>query len=78
MASEALILQLQQHIDHFFQEPSLLQQALTAAAVDETNYDGNRRLAQLGEAMIMAALHNSAFLRGISRSECTSALEHQY
>ena len=74
MASDTTVSYLQHHIGYCFKEPNLLQQALTAAAVDETNYDGNRRLAQLGEAMIVATLQNAAFFKGISRSKYTFGL----
>ena len=74
MANETVVLQLQEHIGYSFKKPSLLQLALTAAGAEETNYDGNRRLAQLGESLITAVLCNTAFSKGVSRGKTTHSL----
>ena len=51
------------------QSISLLMLALTAAGADDRVYDGNRKMAQLGEALIELLLAENAFMAGYSRGE---------
>jgi dsRNA-specific ribonuclease len=67
MAEENSILKLQEKIDYRFKKPVLLQTALLAAGANKQNYDGNRKLAQLGESMLIAALNDDAFSKDIPR-----------
>jgi dsRNA-specific ribonuclease len=52
MATEAHIALVEGILRYEFREKLLLAQALTAAGAEQENYDGNRKLAQLGTALI--------------------------
>ena len=60
---------VQRAIDYQFTQVTTLTQALTAAGAEDTNYEGNRKLAQLGEALIESALIDKAYSEGSSRSQ---------
>ena len=75
METEILIAQLQYTIGYQFVQPNLLTQALTAASVEETNYDGNRKLAQLGDSFIQSVLLDRAYSKGCSRSKLHNKIE---
>ena len=59
-------------IGYTFKATHYLIQALTAAAVDENNYDDNRGMAQLGESLIMTAIIDNAVTAGATRGDCWS------
>lgn len=67
MATLPGIGEVQAIIGYRYNRVSLVVQALTAAGADEENYDGNRKLAQLGESLIEFVLVRDAF--GSSRGE---------
>jgi len=48
-------------VGYNYSHANLVVQALTAAGADEANYDGNRKLAQLGESLIQFVLVNDSF-----------------
>lgn len=60
--------QVQVAIDYSFRSEDLLLEALTAAGAVEDKYDGNRRLAQLGSALVEFLLvligYETRFTRG--------------
>lgn len=65
---ESSMSRLQRAMGYQFEQESILTLALTAAGAEETNHDGNRRLAQLGEALIESVLVDKAYSEGSSRS----------
>lgn len=64
--------EVQDMLEYKFRSISLLIPALTAAGVDDNVYDGNRKMAQLGEALIELLLPENAFTAGCSRGESPS------
>jgi len=72
MASSAQLRRLQDIIEYNFTRIEYLEEALTAAGADEDNYDGNRKLSQLGELLIQCVLLFTAHTGGASRSEFRS------
>ncbi|KAL2037607.1 hypothetical protein N7G274_009720 [Stereocaulon virgatum] len=48
--------------------------ALTAAGADDKVYDGNRKMAQLGEALIELLLAENAFTAGCSRADVSNKI----
>jgi dsRNA-specific ribonuclease len=67
MAFPPGINEVQDIIGYTYKQINLGVQALTAAGADETNHDGNRRLAQLGESLIEFILVSDSF--GSSRGQ---------
>lgn len=65
---ESSMSRLQRAIGYQFEQKNILKLALTAAGAEETNHDGNRKLAQLGEALIESVLVDKAYSEGSSRS----------
>ena len=61
--------ELQDIVEYRFRSISLLLLALTAAGADDRIYDGNRKMAQLGESLIELLLAENAFTAGCSRGE---------
>ncbi len=55
-------------IGYTFNRIEYLEQALTAAGAEEENYDGNRKLAQLGESLLHCVVLDKALTDGLSRS----------
>lgn len=68
MADDGYLCRLQLKIGYNFTDIRHLQQALTAAGAEEKNYDGNRRLALLGEAVLQCIVVDKAHREGASRS----------
>ena len=64
--------EVQAIIEYNFRSINLLVLALTAAGADEKIYDGNRKMAQLGESLIELLLADDAFMAGCSRGEIPS------
>lgn len=69
MLTDVHIHQVEEIIGYTFKDTSYLVQALTAAGADEQNYDGNRRMAQLGESLIATAVLDNAFTVGLTRGD---------
>ena len=69
MAMTQGLTEVQALIAYRFQRIGLLMLALTAAGADDQVYDGNRNMAQLGEALIELLLAENAFMAGYSRGE---------
>lgn len=67
METDTHITQIQAAISYTFQNPDNLNEALRAAGADNRIYDGNRRLAQLGESIIKTVILDSAFTIGAAR-----------
>ena len=61
--------EVQDIVQYRFRSISLLLLALTAAGADDRIYDGNRKMAQLGESLIELLLAENAFTAGCSRGE---------
>lgn len=61
--------EVQDIVEYRFRSISLLMLALTAAGADDKIYDGNRKMAQLGESLIELLLAENAFTAGCSRGE---------
>jgi len=72
MATDPYIRHVEAMIGYTFKATHYLTQALTAAAVDENNYDGNRGMAQLGESLIGTAIIDNAVTAGATRGDCWS------
>jgi hypothetical protein len=72
MATDPHIRHVEAMIGYTFKATHYLTQALTAAAVDENNYDGNRGMAQLGESLIGTAIIDNAVTAGATRGDCWS------
>ena len=68
MADDEYLCRLQLKIGYTFTDVSHLVQALTAAGAEEENYDGNRKLAQLGESVMQCIVLDKALTEGGSRS----------
>jgi dsRNA-specific ribonuclease len=68
MAFDEYLCRLQVKIGHPFTTIELLEQALTAAGAEEENYDGNRKLAQMGEILLECVVVDKALTEGWSRS----------
>lgn len=64
--------EVQDIIYYNFRSINFLVLALTAAGADESNPDGNRKLAQLGELLIELLIADDAFTVGFSRGEIYS------
>ncbi|KAL8784950.1 MAG: hypothetical protein Q9195_008838 [Heterodermia aff. obscurata] len=60
--------ELQDLLAYRFENISLLMLALTAAGADDKVYDGNRKMAQLGEKLMELLLAENAFSAGNSRA----------
>ena len=60
---------MQALLEYNFKDLSVLLLALTAVGADETLYDDNRKLAQLGEKLIELLVAENAFSAGHSRGE---------
>ena len=60
---------MQALLDYSFKDLSVLLLALTATGADETLYDDNRKLAQLGEKLIELLVAENAFSAGHSLGE---------
>lgn len=58
---------IQTTIGYAFKNPNALAEALTAAGADGQNYDGNRRLAQLGDSVVRTVILDNAYTIGLSR-----------
>ena len=58
---------IEQIVGYTFRNSQGLVRALTAAGVNERDYEGNRRLAQLGNSLIGTAILNSAYTSGVTR-----------
>ncbi len=69
MAMTRGLAEVQDVVEYRFRSISLLVLALTAAGADEKVYDGNRKMAQLGESLIELLLAENAFTAGCSRGE---------
>jgi dsRNA-specific ribonuclease len=70
MATEEHAIVVEHAIGHSFQSKrSLLLQALTAAGAEEDNWDGNRKLAQLGTALTEFLLVYLGYEAQVSRGE---------
>lgn len=52
-----------------FADQSYLRLALTAAGAEEDNWDGNRRLAMVGEAALQLAVLDVGYQEGASRGK---------
>ena len=61
--------ELQDLLAYRFENISLVMLALTAAGADDKVYDGNRKMAQLGEKLMELLLAENAFSAGYSRGE---------
>ena len=61
--------ELQDLLAYGFKNINLLLLALTAAGADDKVYDGNRKMAQLGEKLMELLLAENAFSAGYSRGE---------
>lgn len=61
--------EVQDIVNYKFRSISLLLLALTAAGADDRIYDGNRKMAQLGESLIELLLAENAFMAGCSRGK---------
>ncbi|KAH6667242.1 hypothetical protein B0J14DRAFT_185596 [Halenospora varia] len=75
MASSAQLRRLQDIIEYNFTRIEYLEEALTAAGADEDNYDGNRKLSQLGELLIQCVLLFTAHTGGASRGGAHNAVQ---
>jgi len=62
MATDMHIAHLQFIIGYEFMKVDYLVQALTATGADEEDYDGNRKLAQIGESLIECVLLDLAYM----------------
>jgi dsRNA-specific ribonuclease len=82
MANDGYLFGLQHNIGHMFTDVALLDLALRAPGAEgekegteeeQKKYDGNRKLAQLGESVIQVfVLEKSLFEEGANRSRCAS------
>ena len=72
MATVEGLSEVQAIVDYNFRSISLLGLALTAAGADEKIYDGNRKMAQLGESLVELLLADDAFTAGCSRGKIPS------
>jgi dsRNA-specific ribonuclease len=78
MANEGYLIQLQGQIDYTFKDVAFLERALTAPGVEgdkvgnrveRDKYDGNRKLAQLGESILqLIVLDKSLYEEEAERS----------
>lgn len=73
MATDMDVRQVQDIIGYRFKSSYRLVEALTAAGADEDNYDGNRKLAQLGESVIQTVVLNDAYTAGDTRGSFLSS-----
>lgn len=69
MATNTGLTEVQAILEYNFTSIELLVRALTAAGADEKIYDGNRRMAQLGESLIELLLAENAYAAGFSRGK---------
>ena len=69
MVNDEYLCRLQVKIGYNFNKIEYLELALTAAGAEEENHDGNRKLAQLGEALLECVVMDKAFTEGASRSK---------
>ncbi len=72
MATVEGLSEVQTIIEYKFRSINLLVLALTAAGADNKIYDGNRKMAQLGESLVELLLADDAFTAGCSRGEIPS------
>ena len=69
MATVEGLSEVQAIVEYNFRSVNLLALALTAAGADDKIYDGNRKMAQLGEALVELLLADDAFTAGCSRGQ---------
>lgn len=62
--------QVEAVLDYRFKRTSLLSEALTAPGAENDQYDGNRRLSQLGLDVINLFLNLDGYTRKCERSKC--------
>lgn len=69
MAHDDYLCRLQLNIGYTFTRIEYLELALTTAGTIEENYDGNRKLAQMGEILLELVAVDKAHAEGQSRSK---------
>lgn len=69
MATIEGLSEVQAIVEYNFRSINLLALALTAAGADDKIYDGNRKMAQLGESLVELLLADDAFTAGCSRGQ---------
>jgi dsRNA-specific ribonuclease len=69
MATDTDINTVERVIEYRFKRRSLICQALTAAGAEEDNYDGNRKLSQIGASHVDVLLGVMLFDTGVGRCE---------
>lgn len=69
MAIETDIQQVEGIIGYSFRTKNLLRRALTAAGAEESNYDGNRKLASYGTRLVSLLLSDLALELDITRGK---------
>lgn len=84
MANDGYITRLQDQIDYKFNDVALLERALTAPGaegnkegdmVERDKYDGNRKLAQLGDSILqLIVLFKSLYEEDAERSKVKAGL----
>lgn len=72
MSTDLHVRYVEEVIGYTFKSSNYLIQALTAAGVDDQNYDGNRSMAQLGESLIETVVLDNAFTVGATRGDSLS------
>ncbi|KAL6238408.1 hypothetical protein BDW75DRAFT_237505 [Aspergillus navahoensis] len=68
MATDAYVKTVEAVIGYTFKRVPLIRQALTAAGAEENNYDGNRKLSQIGVSLVDTLLATILFDRGVDRA----------
>lgn len=69
MATNIHIQHVENVIKYNFKRKALISLALTAAGADENNYDGNRRLSQIGASLVDLLLAIIVYGTGVDRSK---------
>jgi dsRNA-specific ribonuclease len=69
MATDTDINTVERVIGYRFKRRSLISQALTAAGAEEDNYDGNRKLSQIGASHVDVLLAFLLFDTGVNRGK---------
>ncbi|KAB8232589.1 uncharacterized protein BDW43DRAFT_311974 [Aspergillus alliaceus] len=77
MATEEHVRHVETIIGHTFTSKFLILLALTAAGADKENYDGNRKLSQLGASLVDTLLAIIVYGTGVNR-ECTANLRKDF
>ena len=72
MATDTHIRHMEKVIGYTFKSTDYLVQALTAAGADDRNYDGNRKMAQLGASLIGTVIFDNAITAGATRGDYLS------